>query len=466
MNRCTLSSMIACAAVGEAGGGACLALGLATPLSGPLFGAAAGAAFALLAEARATTPGAGLIWGLAYALVLWLAGPAWLFAWCAGGGCSLDGARSHLPELCAYLLTLGMPLGLVLGAIGLRHAAPPTTAPQDGPATSLARALVVGALGGLLGAWLFARTGARADLGLLAAGDSGSTLLNAALAMLVGAGFGLLFQRDVRGYGSSMGWGLGYGMLWFFLGPLTIAPLVAGAAPAWDHEAIAARFGALVGHVLFGLVLGLGYATIDRLWVAFFHDSDPLTRSAEGPGTRTLLGLGWGALAGLAGGLVFALPMLATGILPYVASLVGASAPLVGFGVHLAISTLLGMLYGLLFLREARDPGAGVGWGLVYGLMWWFIGQLTLFPWLLDGTFEWGSADAAAALPALLGHLFYGGTMALVFMLLERRHERRAAGDPRDLARRSALRRPGGTPAPALWLFALGLGLLLPVLVG
>ena len=38
---------------------------------------------------------------------------------------------------------------------------------------------------------------------------------------------------------------------------------------------------------------------------------------------------------------------------------------------------------GLLFRRESYTYGVGLAWGLVYGLMWWLLGPLTLMPILL-----------------------------------------------------------------------------------
>ena len=464
-----LAPIILCTIVGAAGG---LVMTMVVPASlviNILLGALYGLLFALLAAPRALSPGAGLLWGLGYAFILWLAIPAGIVPVLMGGMPAmgmLDTARAHFPELVAYILGFGTPLGLVLGTWGgLQHypAQPPF---------SLPRALVVGGIAGLIGGWAFSKWMAQVNFFPLIAGlvNSDSIMVGVTLhfifAVIIGASFGVLFQRDVRGFGSSMGWGAGYGVFWWFLGPLTIMPIWQGNPLDWSYQRGGLLFGSLVGHIIYGVIVGLVYTTADKLWIGLFKESDPINREPEGPGTRVLHSLGYGAVASLVGGLLFTLVMLAIGFLPKVANIVGSSSLTLGFIVNMAISVLIGMSYGLLFRYEAPDFGSGVAWGLVYGLIWWFIGPLTLMPILLGGTFNWTTETAGALLPSLIGHLIYGAATAVVFLALERRHVEWLLLDPRIAARESRRTRPVGTPAPALWLFVLGLGVLLPILLG
>jgi uncharacterized membrane protein YagU involved in acid resistance len=457
-----------CLLVGALGGSAASQVGLASLGTSVTLGSIYGVGFALLASPRATTPGAGLLWGLSYALLLWLINPLGLSSLLTSSTpeVMIAGLRSRFPALAAHLLCFGVPLGVTLGTVqGLK------TQHSETP-FSLARALVVGGFAGTIGGWAFGKWMAQVDFFPLIAGLVHSTspgvgmVLHFLFASIIGATFGLLFQRDLRGYGSSIGWGFGYGLLWWFLGPLTLLPLLQGVGIDWSYVRGAELFGSLIGHIVYGVVVGLLYAVCDRLWVGFFIESDPLHRQPEGAGARTLRSLGWGVMASLAGGMIFSLAMASTGALARIAGLVDSTSPALGFVIHLFISIPIGISYGVLFQRESPTVGAGLIWGMLYGVIWWFLGPLTFFPVLLSGSFSWTCEAASAALPELVGHLLYGATTALVFLYLERRHDKWLLVDPRIAAREAILRRPEGTPAPALWLFALTLSVLLPILLG
>ena len=457
--------------VGVAGGALLSFAGLVTPVIGLSLGCVYGLIFCLLAAPRVHTPGGGLLWGLAFALMFWLVGPAAigpLFVSASPGSTMmLDTVRARFPDLVGYILFFGAPLGIVLGTVNRRL----TPERPEETKFSWSRAVVVGGLAGIVGGWAFGQWMAKVDHFPLIAGlihlssRNAGVALHFVFAFIIGASFGLLFQRDVRGYGSCLGWGLGYGIFWWFLGPMTITPLWQWRSLDWSYYHGQELFGSLVGHIVYGLIVGVLYAAVDRLWIALFIESDPINRQPEAPGSRTVRSIGWGAVAGLIGGLVF-LPIIAvvTG-LSKIAGVVGCTSPAVGVTVHLLSSGLIGITYGLLFERESPDFAAGIAWGLLYGLVWWFAGRLTLFPILQGRSFTWTHEAAADALPLLVGHLIYGAITAVVFLAFERRHRDWMLLDPRFGARHARLRRPKGTPAPALWLFAVGLGVLLPIIL-
>jgi uncharacterized membrane protein YagU involved in acid resistance len=434
-----------------------------------ILGAIYGLLFGLLAAPRATSAGAGLIWGLGYATLLWLAIPAGILpaTQSAGHGMTMFVmAESQFPQLVACVVCFGMPLGISLGIWGGLKSRP------EQVRFSWPRAIVVGGFSGVLGGWLFGQWMSLGDYFPLIVGLGGgrshstNMALNFAVASVIGATFGLLFQRDVIGYGSCMGWGLGYGMFWWFLGPLTLMPLLSRTPLDWSVDHGAEIFGSLVGNALYGLILGVLYATIDRFWLRMFVESDPIKREAEGSGLRVLRSLQWGAAAGLIGGVIASPLMYFTGVLAKVAGAEGSLSPVRGLLLHLLVSVGIGMTYGLLFRREATSLGSSAAWGCVFGTIWWYLGPVTLMPLLATGECDWRVSAAAALLPSLVAHLVYGGVTALTFFLLEKRYLNRLMFDPRTAARELRRRRPIGTPAPALWLFVLSLGLLLPILLG
>jgi hypothetical protein len=438
-------------------------------LHGALLGATFGLAFGMFFARRSTSAGAGLIWGLGFSFLCWILTAGGFFHLTAATGSSavmLQDAQAHFPELAGYLLCLGMPVGIGLGLRGGFRSAKPDQKFHWG------RAVVAGGFAGTLGGLIFGRWVSSGDYYPLLAGfgelhSRGATiLLHFAVALIIGVTFGLLFQRDVRGYGSCMGWGLGYAIFWWFFGPLTILRLAAGMPLDWSADQGSAVFGSLVGHILYGLILGVAYATIDKVWVRLFIQSDPLNREIEGPGLHILRSLGWGAVAGLVGGFASIPVMIATGVLPRVAGVDGSFVGFRGLAIHLLVSSLIGMTYGLLFRNEAASQGHGIAWGWVFGLIWWYLGPMTLLPLLLTGVCDWSTEAASALLPSLLGHLIYGAVTALIFLLFDRFYSRSLLLDPRIVARESRRIRPEGSPAPALWLFALGLGILLPILLG
>jgi len=112
-----------------------------------------------------------------------------------------------------------------------------------------------------------------------------------------------------------------------------------------------------------------------------------------------------GAVAGIAGGIVFGIMMGMMGMLPMIGQMAGLPNAFAGFLIHLVISALIGGSFAVLFQAFAKTQGNGLGYGLVYGAIWWVLGPLTLMPFMMGmglGT-NWNAAAATAMFPAWPG---------------------------------------------------------------
>jgi hypothetical protein len=452
------------ASLGIAGGA--LASTLLLGATAEIFvGAFAGVLLAALAP-RPLSAGTGLIWGTAFAVIAWLGFSVGLHAGLSAHAMTgmLRTSQSAFPELAASIVCIGAPVGLGLGAYDVWFESAPLS-------LSWPRAIIGGGFAGVVGGWVFGKWMEQAGFFPLIAGVVHSNSrqvgveLHFSIAVIIGVTFALLFQRDVRGLGSSLGWGVTYGIFWWFLGALTLLPWLTHRHLDWTASHAASLFGSLIGHIIYGVILGLLYAIVDRLWLRLFVESDPLNREPESPGNWLLLSVGWGLVAGLAGGAAFGIVTIPFDDFYRVTALVGSHSSEPGFVAYMTMGAAIGASFGLLFRYESPNLAAGVAWGMVYGLIWWFVGTLTLYPILLGRPFLWTAAVSASQLYLLIGQLVYGAATGAAFSLLERRHAAWLAVDQR-LARREARRqRPSRTSAPAVWIVLLALGVMLPVVL-
>jgi hypothetical protein len=126
-----------------------------------------------------------------------------------------------------------------------------------------------------------------------------------------------------------------------------------------------------------------------------------------------------GVVGGIAGGVVFGILMMMMGMLPMIASLVGSQSAGIGFAVHMAISTGIGLGLTVLFGSLLSTYPRGAGIGLIYGAIWWVLGALVLMPMMMGMPLF--MIDTTAMM-SLMGHLIYGLILGLVATGMLRKH--------------------------------------------
>lgn len=247
------------------------------------------------------------------------------------------------------------------------------------------RGAIAGLIGGLASGLALLRAGALPQTGWLPLPDweYSGLVLHVAGGAVLGLGFALLMLRQREGAGETFFWGVTYGSLWWFIGPLTLLPLTLLGFIAWDVHSAQEAFPSFIGYLVYGAVAGLVLAALrgDFRWFPAAFGYGFLVR---------------GMLAGLMG-----------------VWLVGREP------VGLAIGILGGLGLSLLYPRPLPGTGPGLIRGMVYGFFLWAIAALTVTP-LMDGRgLAWSAEGAQTAFTALPAYLLFGAAAGVIYQWLD-----------------------------------------------
>ena len=275
--------------------------------------------------------------------------------------------------------------------------------------TGLLPGLLAGIAGGLLLGVTMAGLGMLPAMSQLVRVDTALVgfLLLLVAAALLGAGFGALVWYQRPGAGETLIWGLVYGAFWWYLGPLTLLPLMGGQGLTWDVTSAQAAFPVLLGLVLYGATIGLVLVLLQ------WRRHSPVITEHFGGGTLIR-----GALAGfLAAGLLGA-ALDAQGQLLAVTAPLNGGSNFAAWLVTLVIGLLAGGGFAVLYSNPPDGSGAGLIRGTVYGFFWWVVGALTLVPLLGGASLTWSVEGIRSVFATLPGYLLFGAAVALFYQWL------------------------------------------------
>jgi uncharacterized membrane protein YagU involved in acid resistance len=84
---------------------------------------------------------------------------------------------------------------------------------------------------------------------------------------VIGAIFGWLLGSHSQTFSAGLGWGAAYGVVWWILGGLILMPLFLGMQPLAPLQMAPMRpvaMGSLLGHLIYGVILGGGFAMLKQ----------------------------------------------------------------------------------------------------------------------------------------------------------------------------------------------------------
>ena len=121
--------------------------------------------------------------------------------------------------------------------------------------------------------------------------------------------------------------------------------------------------------------------------------------------------------SGVIGGIAFGGILVMTGLMPFMEEIANGNSFIFMF-VHMSISVMLGGLFGVWLGHRVSSPLSGAALGMAYGVLWWVLGPLLIFPAWLNI-----HLGVMQAIQAFWGHAAYGLYLGIVFFLIVRKRE-------------------------------------------
>ena len=266
-----------------------------------------------------------------------------------------------------------------------------------------------GALAGLFGGIVFGAAmlelGAMTPIALIARVEESfaiGLLVHMTIAGIVGAIFAVLVRHQNIASGEMLFWGTTYAVLWWFIGPLTLRPLIMGSSIGWDLPTAQNAFASLLGHVLYGATLGLSLHAVRG-------------------GTLTFRGLGpvlRGAVSGLVSAAIVGRLLGVQGRLPVMGSLESDASETLAWIAVLLVGVVGGALFALMVHQPGDSAGANLVRGSMYGFLLWIVITRTLIPLIGGRGLLWSLESARADFAGFFAYTIFGGFMALGYQWL------------------------------------------------
>ncbi len=130
-----------------------------------------------------------------------------------------------------------------------------------------------------------------------------------------------------------------------------------------------------------------------------------------------------GLVAGIIAGVIVGFLMLRMAMFGHISEIVGMHDPLSGFVIHFVKSAVLGIIFALILFQYTKTFFASAIWGIVYGIVLWFVWTLTIVPLMTDQPVSWGADMMMHKIHMLIGYLVFGLVLGCSYHLLRNRKE-------------------------------------------